>query len=368
MEYNILFIQQNVPGGALTAIKRLYTEFSDSFPNSSCDYKIIDNFTESSVRFSFLKRILEYYFTSRKVIKKFIKSKNYNYFITSDYLIALAFYSLKTKETKLVFAFHGLKSVLFKKTSDISFRQLVIKILERLAWILSDLITTPSLEAQNYILKTTLLLKKSKIKIINNIVPGNFFRAKKLFRKSKSLRLIYSGRIAKQKGLENLISGFIKLKTKIPEIKLTIAYITTDIDKSLYNGIWSSIKKYNLEKNIKLIPDSSDDNLTKLYANSDLLVLPTELEFAPLSIIEAMAAGTPVVGTKVGNLERLLSRLDKVLILNNNSSDEIFKKIITFSNYPLKTRMVLSSKARKIAKVYRSEFILTKFKRVLDDI
>lgn len=61
------------------------------------------------------------------------------------------------------------------------------------------------------------------------------------------------------------------------------------------------VKKYNLT-NVIFAGFVKDEDLFNLFAASDLVVSPSvsELESTPISLLSALAAGTPVIGTSIG--------------------------------------------------------------------
>lgn len=362
MKRNILVVQQDNFGGEQVAVKRLFDAYKKNFPNSVCNYSLLEPFKELNTRSSFLFRLLNYFKLSRLQIFNLLKKNKYNLFITSDYLSALSFYSLGIKNTKMIFLFHGFRSVIFKKVSDINYRQIIIKLLEKLSWILSDAVAVPSNQAKQF-------HGLSRAFIVQNIVPDKFFVKNPKTKSHKNFTILYSGRLAKSKGLENLVTAFDNISKEIPEAKLFIVYPTIGIDKQVYSNLIALTKnmKYS-SKSIKFIVDPSQDELIKLYSNSDVLILPSELEFAPLSIIEAMATGTPVIGTSVGNVGSLLKKLDKNLILKNNSFDEISQKVSLFYNYKRSKKQTLQVKSIKIAESFREGHALKSFKRILNNI
>ena len=71
-----------------------------------------------------------------------------------------------------------------------------------------------------------------------------------------------------------------------------------------------------------------DDDLPHLYAAADLFVLPTvAYEGFGISTVEALAAGTPVVGTPVGATPELLAPLDPALVADGVGPEHLAEAI-----------------------------------------
>lgn len=74
-----------------------------------------------------------------------------------------------------------------------------------------------------------------------------------------------------------------------------------------------------------------DNELPKRYSEADLVVLPTrELEGFGLVLIEAMACGTPAMGTRIGGIPEVLEGLDPRLVIPEPTPDAIAAAIESF--------------------------------------
>lgn len=147
-----------------------------------------------------------------------------------------------------------------------------------------------------------------------------------------NIKLLYLGRLDKDKGVYELIEAMSKLNKD--NFKLEI--VGDGIEKQ---NIAKEIKKLNLENNIILRGSiTNKDKIREAYLNADLYILPTYHEGFPRTLYEAMIFGVPILTTFVGGIPGLMKDGYNCLKINVKSSDDIVDKI----NFILNNKMILS--------------------------
>lgn len=110
------------------------------------------------------------------------------------------------------------------------------------------------------------------------------------------VRLLFVGRVSKEKDLDVLVQAFQKLREENAPVQLSI----------VGHGPYSSALA-------ELLPEAcytgylSGDELAKAYASSDIFVFPSTTDTFGNVIIEAQAAGLPVIVSDVGGPRELVT-------------------------------------------------------------
>ncbi|MFX0132461.1 MAG: glycosyltransferase family 4 protein [Candidatus Hodarchaeota archaeon] len=115
------------------------------------------------------------------------------------------------------------------------------------------------------------------------------------------------GNYEHRKGQHLIVRGMNKILSEYPKTKLIlVGRAFSEIQRSYYNSLISYAKKHNLINNISFLSDIPKDDLIQLYISSNIFVLPTQTEMAPLVYLEAMAAGLPTVTTNRPYIKEIL--------------------------------------------------------------
>lgn len=156
-------------------------------------------------------------------------------------------------------------------------------------------------------------IPEDKIRTIYNGIPYNSDGDDKegvndLFLPKGVKRVISIVRLIPQKGVEY----FIKVADDILKVRKNVEFIILG-DGPQRERLERLIKELNREDSIKLLGYRNDVDV--LLRSSDVFVLPSFSEGMPVSIIEAMRAGKPVVATDVGGIsEEVIDGVTGLLI------------------------------------------------------
>ncbi len=130
-------------------------------------------------------------------------------------------------------------------------------------------------------------------------------------------------------GLENLIKAMALVQNRVNNIYLVIGG-----EGILRRKLQELIKELNLESSVNLCGFVSEDHLPLYYQMADFFILPTvALEGFGLVTVEAMACGTPVLGTPVGGTKEILSKFNSTFLFKDTSPESIAGLILDEYTY-----------------------------------
>ena len=113
--------------------------------------------------------------------------------------------------------------------------------------------------------------------------------------------IVYVGRLDVDKGLRELIEAMARLQGNRPQ---TRCYIVGDgPDKAV---LGEAITKHGVGERVTLMPSCRTEQVALWMAAADLVTLPSYREGCPNVVVEALAAGRPVVASDVGGIPELM--------------------------------------------------------------
>jgi glycosyltransferase involved in cell wall biosynthesis len=117
------------------------------------------------------------------------------------------------------------------------------------------------------------------------------------------------------------------------------------------------IERLGLANHVRLVGFVPESTLPEYYQAADLVLLPThELEGFGLVTVEALACGTPVVGTPVGAIPEVLGRIDPALITGGcdpvSLATSIGRMLRRFHRYPGEQERLSAVGRRLVEKEY----------------
>jgi glycosyltransferase involved in cell wall biosynthesis len=140
--------------------------------------------------------------------------------------------------------------------------------------------------------------------------------------------LFCARRLVPRTGVIELVRAMPHVVRARPRVRLVIAGAG-----ALEGDVRIEIRRLGLGDRVHLAGRVSDDDLVRWYRSADLVVLPTQqLEGFGLTTAEALACGTPVLGTPAGATPELLGELDAGLVASDVTPTAIADGVISLTS------------------------------------
>jgi glycosyltransferase involved in cell wall biosynthesis len=166
-----------------------------------------------------------------------------------------------------------------------------------LKWVLKSAAKIICLsESQKRLIASKYALPLESIAVIPNGVAKEYFVGKRT-KQNPVPHLLFVGRLAAQKNLSLLIEAVSQMQTS--------ALLDIVGEGELRENIETLIQKYGLH-NVKLHGQKTGRELLELYKSADIFVLPSLKEGVSLAMLEALAAGLPVVASDLPEIRPIL--------------------------------------------------------------
>lgn len=193
--------------------------------------------------------------------------------------------------------------------------------------------------------------------VYNGVDTEPFDKIESAKERNGKFRILFAGLLEESKGYFDLIQAVPILKRYYPDIEVFLA------GRWQANGFKEKIKSYvhenDLEMQVRFLGVVTGEEKIKLFKSSDVFVLPTYfyLEGQPVVILEAMAAGLPVITTDRGSIQEMITPGTNGFIITPSSPHEIAEKIaLLIEDQNLRIRM--GERSHRIA---RERFTLDRY-------
>jgi len=194
---------------------------------------------------------------------------------------------------------------------------------------------------------------------IPNILDMDLYQFKE--RKNVTPRLLYVRSFHKIYNPTMAIEVLNKLKKRYPTAELCMVGPVKD---DSFEECKKMVKDYHLEKAIKFTGVLPKEEWHKLSENYDIFINTTNFDNTPVSVMEAMALGLPIVSTNAGGLPYLVENEKDGVLVNKNDIDTMVDAIINLIENPQKAYQ-MALLARKKAESFDWEVVKHKWFKIL---
>ena len=152
--------------------------------------------------------------------------------------------------------------------------------------------------------------------------------------------ILFVGRIQPLKGIDTLMRAMKRVTDQYPDWRddLCVAIIGGDPDSELEPAEFERLKRLRADLGISdlvtFLGAKDQDTLVYYYSAAEMVVMPSHYESFGMVALEAMACGTPVIGSDVGGLSFSIENGFNGYLVPGRDPDALADKIVMLLKHP----------------------------------
>lgn len=231
-----------------------------------------------------------------------------------------------------------------------------------------DMVLSPSKSLANELQHFGL---KKPIKILSNPIDTNLFKPvsstalKKKLKKSYGIcgaSLIYMGRLSYEKSVAEVVKAANIVIKKNPSTKLVIVG-----DGPERKNLEELVKNLGIENSVIFTGFLHDKKLVEILEVCDIFLTASKTENMPLSVLEAMACGLPIIAANaLGIPEIVKDKVNGFLTTPDDSKDMAKKSLKLLSDENLLNKF--STASREMSLVYSQENVAKSLEKTYKEL
>lgn len=235
----------------------------------------------------------------------------------------------------------------------------VICFIERICYTLTECVIALS---TNMLYSGCIDADSQKVRVanLNYIDPEKFQRVKSFY--ERSIDLIFVGRFEKVKAIDNFVYSLPFIFEKFPNLKVELVG-----DGSLKKKLEDFVKSHGLTERVNFCGWIDHIYLPDKLNDARFLVMPSESEGLPKTLLEAMACGVIPIVTAVGGIPDIVEDETTGFTLKENSPRHIAENVVGALNH-LDIEQISQEGAYLIKKEFNYDKTVEVYKQIIEEI
>lgn len=208
-------------------------------------------------------------------------------------------------------------------------------------------------------------IDSKKIFVVPNMVNCHQFSIQapeiEKYKKSKdNYTILFMSRFVKEKGVYELIKSIpLIIEKGYSNIELILAG-----DGNEKKNMKELCKKLKITNSVSFLGYVRGQEKIIALKKANLFILPSYSEGLPIVLLEAMAAGLPIITTKAGGITEIIKNEINGILLNNVNENNIANAIIAFIKNPKFAAEIKKANLKKIRLCYHTPLVLKKIEKI----
>lgn len=172
--------------------------------------------------------------------------------------------------------------------------------------------------------------------------------------------ILFVGRLSAHKGADTLIKALPTIVKKIPEARLLI--VGPDFgEKTTFQQL---VRELGLEEKVVFAGALSREELVSAYQEASVFCLPSRNEAFGIVMVEAFAAGTPVVAARNSALTEIVTDSETGLLFETEDDHDLASKITTVLIDSHLAQSLVNNASLEVAEKYNWDKIVIRLDQI----
>lgn len=204
-------------------------------------------------------------------------------------------------------------------------------------------------------------IKEDKIIILNNIVSMPSDERSQIY-DDTPVRMLFMGTLSKRKGIRDLLNVIIEHHDELRG-KFMLRFGGNE-DEDIIKKILSDNKLDDVARYEGWV---TGEKKQKLQEWANVYILPSYNEGLPISILEALSYGMPVISTPVGGIPEVVKSGKNGILVEPGNKDEIWSAIKYYLDNPAYIKCE-GLESLKIVEPYTPVYVLDHLKKIYEEL
>jgi glycosyltransferase involved in cell wall biosynthesis len=179
---------------------------------------------------------------------------------------------------------------------------------------------------------------------------------------SGRVNLLFLGEIGVRKGIYDLIPAVAKALATVPGLKLQVGG-NGEVEKAR-----AATREKCVDSHVDFLGWVSSDLKIKAIQEAHIYILPSHNEGLPISILEAMSHGLPVIATRVGGIPELVRDGIDGLLVDAGDVEALAEAIVTLARSPRQRRAMGDAARARVSQHFSDASVLPLLYNVYDEL
>lgn len=184
--------------------------------------------------------------------------------------------------------------------------------------------------------RLSLIVPSEKIEIIENYSVLNTGAFEERKQRNSNHTVLFLGELGRRKGCYDIPAVIKKVVKEVPDARFVLCGAGSEEDEKAINGM---IEELGITENVEFPGWVRSEKKDQILKKADVFFLPSYNEGMPMSILDAMGYGLPIVSTDVGGIPKIVHNDENGYCCNAGDVDNmasILIRILTDNDLQLK--------------------------------